>query len=82
MPVKNIKVGDVIWIDKIGQQIEVLGPGYKLGSVNYWSDRYPEEVGTVKCRVMATWIVAELGVRVGRVGKRGRFSKELERKLR
>ena len=64
---KTLKLGDVLYIPQLEQLIEVLGAGENQGELLYWTDEYPEEVNTTKCRVMSSWIAFKHGIKLTNV---------------
>jgi hypothetical protein len=68
---KSIKAGDVLWMDKFGELINVVFCADRpTPLIYYWSDAYPEEAGTKKCRYADAWIIFKYGVKVGSTGSR------------
>lgn len=66
---KELKLGDILYIPQLDQLIEVLG-GDNDGNLMYWTDQYPKEVLTNKCRIMSPWIAFRHGIKLTNVRKR------------
>lgn len=62
---KQISIGDIMYIDKYNELIEILGWSEVYIYINYWSSAYPKEVGTKKCRKAASWIIFKYAEKVG-----------------
>lgn len=66
--VKNLYVGDVLYMPPWDETIEILGGG-KPGEVLYWSSRWPHEFGTPRCRGASLWVVFKYGKFIFNVDK-------------
>lgn len=65
--IEEIKVGDVIVMHEMDEVIEILTCQVDKGIVQYWSDRYPDEIGTKNCRIASSWIIFRHGEIIGNV---------------
>lgn len=65
----EISVGDIIYMSRFEELIEILqcfkSTPNKGAQVAYYSDRYPNDVGTENCRVADAWIIFDYGTKVG-----------------
>lgn len=62
---KSIKMGDVIYMDRSDELIQVVSAQIEPCLIYYWSSAYPKEIGTKRCRTSDAWIIFEYGMKVG-----------------
>lgn len=63
---KTIYTGDIIFVGApFYELIEVREIIKEKAQILYWSDKYPREVETRRCRMADAWVIFKLGQRLG-----------------
>lgn len=68
--IKKLSVGDVVWMERFGELIEIAGFRENKNSqdqIAYFGSNNPDEVKENIARLSTAWIIFEYGVVVGKV---------------